>query len=564
MVTLDELRAVPLLASVEDDELREVSAYAADVHLVEGEWLAHEGEQPAFFLLLSGDLEVTKTVGGAEQVISHYHAGDYFGEVPLLLGSTVVANLRAESAVRVLRLDAAGFHGLLVSSEKLAAGILRTMTERVSRLQRLSVETPLETTLIVGHSVDLACYDLRQFLSGNQQGFRWLDPADPVAAALIPPNVQDGPYPAAVLPDGSVLRVPSSRELADRLGLQTAPRLPVYDVVIIGGGPAGLAAAVYGASEGLGTLLVEREAPGGQAGTSSRIENYLGFPTGLSGGELAARALQQARRFGAEVVVTRTARAIHFEGAMPQVMLDGKETVEARTVILATGVAWRSLFVPGAEALVGRGIYYGAARTEALGVRGKDVYLIGGGNSAGQAALFFADYARRVTLLIRASSVEKGMSQYLISQLATKGNVCVELDASVTSVHGEGHLEAITVQRGAAREQSQTERYETDSLFVFIGEDAETDWLPEAIACDGRGYLLTGLDAQTSGKWPLDRDPYLLETSVPGVFAAGDVRHGSIKRVASGVGEGSMAIAFVHQYMAPSESGLWTTPAVPG
>ena len=554
MITPDELRAVPLLAGLQDAELREVAAFAADVHLIAGEWLVHEGEQPAFFLLLSGDLEVSKTVAGAEQVINHYHAGDYFGEVPLLMGSTIVANLRATNPVRVLRLDAAGFHSLLTVSETLAAAILRTMTQRVSHLQRLSVETPLEATLIVGHPADLACYDLRQFLSGNRQEFRWLDPADPGAAALIPQSVQEGPYPAVVLPDGSVLRAPTKREVADRLGLQTAPQHSVYDVVILGGGPAGLAAAVYGASEGLRTLLIEREAPGGQAGTSSRIENYLGFPTGLSGGELAARALQQARRFGTEVVVTRTAQALHLGAAMPQIVLDDAEAVEARTIILATGVEWRSLGVPGAAELVGRGIYYGAARTEALGVRGKDVCLIGGGNSAGQAALFFADYARRVTLLIRASSIEKGMSQYLISQLATKENVCVELEASVAAVHGEGHLEAITVQRGTPSEHSETERYETDSLFVFIGADAETEWLPDAVARDERGYLLTGLDAQASGKWSLDRDPYLLETSVPGVFAAGDVRHGSIKRVASGVGEGSMAIAFVHQYLALTET----------
>ena len=560
MITLDELRTVPLLAGLEEAELREVAAAAADVHLIEGEWLVREGQQPAFFLILSGDLEVSKAFAGAQQIITHYHAGDYAGEIPLLLGSNFIAGLRAVNEVRVLRLDAASFHGLILRSEILAAGILRTMTERVSRLQRLSVESPVGRTLIVGHSSEPACYDLRQFLSGNQVDFRWLDPADPGAAALIPAGVAAGPYPAVVLQDGSILQIPSRREVADRLGLQTGPHLPLYDVVIVGGGPAGLAAAVYGASEGLRTLLIEREAPGGQAGTSSRIENYLGFPAGLSGGELAARALQQARRFGTEVIVTRTAQALTLPSALdptaalPRIVLDGGDVVEARTVVLATGVAWRSLSIPGAEALVGRGVYYGAARTEALGVRNKDVYLIGGGNSAGQAAMFFADYARRVTLLIRASSLQAGMSEYLIRQLAPKGNVCVELEASVVAVHGDGHLEAITVRCGSLPGTSDTERHETDSLFVFIGADAETDWLPEGIACDGRGYLLTGLDAQASGGWHRERDPYLLETTAPGVFAAGDVRHGSIKRVASGVGEGSMAIAFVHQYLALRES----------
>ncbi len=545
MITADELRAVPLLAALPDRALHEVAALAADVHLIEGEWLIREGDQPVFFLLLSGRLEVSKNVAGADQVLNHYRPGDYFGEVPLLLGSPVVANLRAEGDCRVLRLDAAAFHSLLTHSETLAATILKTMTQRVMALQKLSLETPAETTLIVGHPADLACYDLRQFLSGNRHEFRWLDPGDACAAASIPESVGDGPYPSVVLPDGTVLREPSKRELAGRIGLQTEPEQAQYDVVIVGGGPAGLAAAVYGGSEGLKTLLLEREAPGGQAGTSSRIENYLGFPTGLSGGDLAARALQQARRFGTEVVVTRTAKTLESKEGTTRLLLDGGVCLETRTVILATGVEWRTLDVPGAEAFVGQGIYYGAARTEALGVRGKDVYLIGGGNSAGQAAMFFADYARRVTLLIRADSIEKGMSEYLIRQLDTKSNVCAELNASVTAVHGDGHLHAITVCLNGKEEQR-----ETDALFVFIGADAETEWLPDPIACDDHGYLLTGTDAQGSGKWSLDRDPYLLETTLPGVFAAGDVRHGSVKRVASGVGEGSMAIAFVHQYLA--------------
>ena len=560
MITPETLRAVPLLAALTDEELQEVALAVADMHLIEGEWLVQEGETPAFYLLLSGEMEVSKSVAGVEQVISQYHAGDYFGEVPLLLGSAAVANLRATSEARVLRLDATDFHNLLVRSDKLAASIMKTMTRRVADLQRLSVETPVEQTLIVGRPSDLECYDLRQFLSGNRLGFRWLDPGDALAAPLIPHTVGDGPYPAVVYPDGQVFYNPTRRDMALRLGLQTQPEKPLYDVIIVGGGPAGLAAAVYGASEGLRTLMVEREAPGGQAGTSSRIENYLGFPTGLSGAELSGRALQQAKRFGTEVVVTRTAQEIISECEdAPQVVLDGGERVTTRTIILATGVSWRTLWVPGAEALVGRGIYYGAARTEALGVRGKDVYLVGGGNSAGQSALFFADYACQVTLLIRADSIEKGMSQYLIDQLRTKSNITVCLNTSLTAVHGKGRLEAITVRDNTTQAQN---RLETDALFVFIGADAETGWLPDSVACDEHGYVLTGLDAHQSGKWTIERDPYLLETSVPGVFAAGDVRHGSIKRVASGVGEGSMAIAFIHQYLART-SGLPRTEPEP-
>ena len=550
MITPDTLRAVPLFALLPDETLAQIAALAADMHLIEGEWLMREGETPAFFVLLEGQLEVTKRVAGADQVLTHHQAGDYFGEVPLLLGSPDVANVRATSDAQVLRLDAGDFHTLMEKSDPLAASILQTMTRRVADLQRVSVETPVPRTLIVGHPADLECYDLRQFLSGNHQDFHWLNPDNPLAVPLIPEDLRQEPYPAVVLPGGEVLRNPSKRALAEHLGLQITPRQPAYDVVIIGAGPAGLAAAVYGASEGLRTLLVEREAPGGQAGTSSRIENYLGFPTGISGADLGERALQQAQRFGTEIVVTRSAVTIQEECASAQVVLDGGQVVDTRAIILATGVAWRSLWVPGAEPLVGKGIYYGAARTEAMGVRGKDVFLIGGGNSAGQAAMFFADYAQRVTLLIRASSLERGMSQYLIDQLRTKANISVCLNCSVTAVHGDSHLEAISV----CDSQSGIEkRLNTDALFVFIGADAKTDWLPGTIACDDRGYLLTGLDALQSGKWTIKRDPYLLETSVPGVFAAGDVRHGSIKRVASGVGEGSMAIAFVHQYLALDE-----------
>jgi thioredoxin reductase (NADPH) len=547
MITPELLHSIPLFATLKEEYLEELAASAADMHLVAEEWLVSEGEHPAFYVLISGDIEASKWVGGVLQVLSHYHAGDFFGETALLLGSPAVANLRALNEARVLRLDEAGFHDLMNVSEKIAATILQTMTRRVVRLQEIGAQVSIARTLLIGRPVDLECYDLRQFLNGNQIAYRWIDPDNPNTSHAIPPEAAEGPYPLLVLPDGIVLKNPRRRELADRLGLQTMPTRSVYDVVIVGGGPAGLAAAVYGASEGLETLMIEREAPGGQAGTSSRIENYLGFPTGLSGDDLSARALQQARRFGAEIVVARSVRSLHSEADRHCVDLDADTTVQARTILLATGVAWRTLATPGADALVGRGIYYGAARTEALSVRDKDVYLIGGGNSAGQAAMFFTSYARSVTLLIRAASIEAGMSQYLIDQLGTRENISVHLNTQVIAVHGSTHLEAITVQNAVAGTE---ERLVTDSLFVFIGADAETDWLPPQIARDSRGYLLTGLDVRTAGNWKLSRDPYLLETSVPGIFAAGDVRHGSVKRVASGVGEGSMAIAFIHQYLA--------------
>ena len=322
------------------------------------------------------------------------------------------------------------------------------------------------------------------------------------------------------------------------------PHDAAYDVAIIGGGPAGLAAAVYGGSEGLRTIMIEREAPGGQAGTSSRIENYLGFPAGVSGDDLANRALQQAKRFGTEILVTRNVIGIESADGCHTIALDGGDRMEARAIVIATGVSWRKLDADGAADLIGRGVYYGAAQTEALGTRGKDVYLIGGGNSAGQAAMFFANYARSVTLLVRGSSLEKSMSFYLIRQLHTKHNISVETGTTVLAVSGTAHIESITTRIEATGE---TQTRPADALFAFIGADAETAWIPEVLDRDARGYLKTGHDL---ANWTLARPPFLLETSVPGIFAAGDVRSTSVKRVASSVGEGSMVISFIHQYLA--------------
>jgi thioredoxin reductase (NADPH) len=302
---------------------------------------------------------------------------------------------------------------------------------------------------------------------------------------------------------------------------------------------------VYGASEGLRTLVIEREAPGGQAGTSSRIENYLGFPNGVSGDELASRALQQARRLGAEILVTRGVEGL--DPATREVHLDGGERVRARSVIIATGVSWRRLVIEGFDRLIGKGIYYGAARSEASSTHGQDVFLIGAGNSAGQAALHFANHARQVTLVVRGDSLEKSMSRYLVEQIAGKANIAARLRCEVQAAHGPGHLEAIDI---ADRGQGTVTTHECGGLFVFIGADADTGWLPPEVMRDKNGYVLTGDDVLKSGRWTHSRDPFLLECSVPGVFACGDVRLSPIKRVAAAVGEGSMAIAFVHQYLA--------------
>jgi thioredoxin reductase (NADPH) len=561
MITAELLRDVPLLAEVPDAELAVIAARAADIRLRANDWLIQEGEVPAFFIVISGRLNVFKSIGGVERLITHYDAGSYGGEVPILLGSPAIASLRAAEASRICRLDPSDFRELIVACPLLNSQLLQVMATRINGLQQLAIEAPVATVTIIGHRFDLACHALRDFLTRNHVAFRWHDPRDAEARIGLSPVPQpDEAFPVVRFADGSTLTTPSFRDVATRLGLQTTPSPGIYDVAIIGGGPSGLAAAVYGASEGLRTILVERDAPGGQAGTSSRIENYLGFPTGVSGDELGARALQQAKRFGVEILVARQATGIADvkAGSAHAVELDGGDRIDVRTIVLATGVAWRELEVPGADALIGRGVYYGAARTEALGTRGRDIFLIGGGNSAGQAAMFFADYARTVTLLCRGHSLAASMSHYLIEQLATKPNVAVRVRSRVVNVEGADQLEAIVVEN---RDTGEQRREPTDALFVFIGADAETSWVPPAIIRDRRGYVCTGRDvldlvAASQGRWPLARDPYLLETSMPGVFAAGDVRHGSIKRVASGVGEGSMAIAFVHQYLAEQASSF--------
>lgn len=398
---------------------------------------------------------------------------------------------------------------------------------------------------IVGERYDAQGRALRDFLDRNGFSFEWVTPDDPSIESRIPGYERiEGRYPAVLLEGGSLLVKPERRELARRLGLTTNPSLAEYDAVIIGGGPAGLAAAVYGASEGLRTLMIERAAPGGQAGTSSRIENYLGFPNGVAGGELAGRALAQAKRFGVEILVTRS--AIDIDPATRVTELDGGEVVRAKTIIVATGVSWRRIQLEGFERLTGRGIYYGASQREASTLAGLDVFLVGAGNSAGQAAMFFSNYARLVTLVVRGSSLEKSMSHYLIEQLASRSNIKVRLGSEVTAVHGSDHLEAIDVTESAI---SETEQVNAAALYIFIGADAETAWLPDSLGRDERGYLLTGDDVLKSGRWSGQRDPYLLETTVPGIFACGDVRYRSIKRVAAAVGEGSMAIALVHQFL---------------
>jgi thioredoxin reductase (NADPH) len=551
VITPEDVAKIPLLARLPAEDRALLASRAADIKLHAGEWLIREGELPEFFVLLDGELDVIKTVGGEDQVVTTFEPGTYFGDVSLLLGAAAVAGLRARGDARVMRVDPADFQSLVADHPEISAEMQRTTAGRVGQLQQLAMDAPADVVRVIGRNEVAACHELRDFLTRNRITHEWLDLDDPVAEAHIPQDVRAIPTcPVVLLPDDETMVEPDLRAVAERLGMRTAPSSDSYDLAIVGGGPAGLAAAVYGASEGLRTLVVEQIAPGGQAGTSSKIENYLGFPGGISGDDLSHRAWQQATRFGADFVIARRVTGIRCPQDGRALVLDGGEEVRCRALVLATGVSWRRLAVPGLDRFTGRGVFYGAARTEAAGTSGKDIYLVGGGNSAGQAAAYFADYAKRVTILIRGESLAATMSQYLIDHLANQANVTIEPFTEVIEGRGDEYLTAIVTKNVRTGEERERR---TDALFVFIGADAETNWLPAEIARDPTGYLLAGRDVPTGdgdASWPLKREPAFLETSVPGIFAAGDVRCGSVKRVAAGVGEGSMSVAFVHQYLA--------------
>ena len=414
---------------------------------------------------------------------------------------------------------------------------------------------PFEGIRVLGNRWSPASHNIKDFLARNRVPYQWLDietaAADSEIRGLINllEEEETKTLPLVIFPNGLRLRQPTNAELAEHAGLKTRAAAAFYDLAIVGGGPAGLAAAVYGASEGLRTVIIEREAPGGQAGMSSHIDNYLGFPSGLSGRDLARRAVDQARRFGVEIL-SAEATAVWLDGQYRYLRLADGAELSCHALLVATGVQWRKLEAPGVERLTGRGIYYGAAMTEAMSTRDEDVYVVGGANSAGQAAMYFSKYARRVIMLVRGPSLADSMSQYLINQLKATANIHIEFNSSIVEAHGEDHLEAISVHCSVTNEVNKVP---ANSLFIMIGAAPNTDWLANIVERDERGFILSGPALMRDGKrpkgWQLGRDPGLLETSVPGVFVVGDVRHGSVKRVASGVGEGSIAISFVHQYL---------------
>jgi thioredoxin reductase (NADPH) len=412
-------------------------------------------------------------------------------------------------------------------------------------------EQAVTRTQVVGHRWSARSFEVRDFLARNSVPYHWLTSEEPEGQRLLAAaGVDVTRIPLVVTPEGDYLVDPSIGELAARVGLSTTPAISFYDVVIVGGGPAGLGAAVYAASEGLRTVLVERQATGGQAGQSSRIENYLGFPDGVTGAQLTDRARRQAHKFGAEILTTRDVVGLDVRASSRAVRFADRGEVVSHAVLLATGISYRKLAVPDADALTGRGVFYGSAATEAPGCAGEDVYVVGGANSAGQAAVFLSRHARRVTLLVRADSLEHAMSYYLIRQIEEIPNIEVRVNTEVIAVHGGGHLEELTLCNNRAGTQDTVG---AGYLFVFIGAEPRTEWLEGVVARDTRGFVLTGPDLLLDGRrprgWDVDRDPYYLEASAPGVFAAGDVRANSVKRVASAVGEGAMAIQLLHSYL---------------
>ena len=552
MVTAEELAICAIFECLEPAERQRFAERAADVKLAAGEWLVREGETASFYILLEGYTHAVKEIMGKERYIGESKPGSFFGEIPVMLLSPSFISVRAKTDARLARFTPQQLFEMVQSSEKCAATIMKAMMDRLGNVGQFAKDTPTSRVLIVGTQYDEDCREIRHFLSANRIPYEWIDQAkEPERVPTCMLDRAGGPIlsPAVVVDRESCVGIPTVRNVANALGISTAPKQEEYDVVVVGAGPAGLAAGVYGASEGLKVLIVEKSAAGGQAGTSSRIENYLGFPNGISGDELSERATKQAERFGAEIAMTRTVDSLFkLENGRYCVELDGGDRVTSRVVVLATGVEWRRLEAEGVEQFRGRGVYYGASRDESYNIMGKKIFVVGGGNSAGQAAMWFSHYASDVIVLVRGEGLKLTMSQYLIEQIANRKNIKIAPYTEVIRAEGDEHLERVTFRRRVPGEEEIVITKDVDALFVMIGAKANTGWLPAELQRNSAGYLCTGRDLTT---WKdTTRAAFPLETNLPGVFCAGDVRSDSIKRVSSGVGEGSMAIAFIHQFLA--------------
>ncbi len=512
----------------------------------DGEVLFRAGQQDMqFFVIKSGTVDILDISGGEPRRVVLHQPGEFTGDVSHVTGGRAVVTAVARGDCEVFAIATDSLRRILDDCPDLSDIILQAF---IARRQLLHASKDFTGLRVIGSRYSADTFRVREFLAKNRVLFTWTDvEADPQVDRLLKQfGVSEADTPVVACGRMLLLRNPSNRELADAIGIRRPLEQAVYDLAVVGGGPAGLAAAVYGASEGLRTVVLERLAPGGQAGSSMRIENYLGFPTGLTGSELADRAVLQANKFGARIAVPTPVKALAFDQAYPVVQLDGGETVTAKCLLIATGADYRRLDVEGCAQYEGRGVYYAATPNEVQQCRGAVVVVVGGGNSAGQAAVFLAGQARQVLLLIRGDDLSKSMSSYLARRIEATPNIELCCHTTIRRMTGDGQLGAVETFNNAT---GQGRTVETPAVFSFIGAVPRTDWLPREVETDPKGFVRTGAALAQSPHWTAGRQPFLLETSRPGVFAAGDVRAGSIKRVASAVGEGAMAVQFVHEYL---------------
>jgi thioredoxin reductase (NADPH) len=551
--------AKPILLSVDDDpdvlraiELDLRSQYGAEYRVI-------GSDSPERALDLLRQLKVRNDSVAlllADQRMPHTDGVEFLQQAMAIFPAAKRALLTAyaDTNAAISAINEAGIHYFFMKPWDPPTEHLYPQLDDLLDDWRASFRPTFQGIRVLGTRWSPRSYELRDFLARNHVPYQWIDvelsAGDPETKRLLEALGSDASsLPVVLFPDGTKLLESVPAKVAQKVGLRTRAQTSFYDLAIVGGGPAGLAAAVYGASEGLHTVMIEREAPGGQAGMSSRIENYLGFPSGLSGADLARRAVVQAQRFGVEILA-QEAVGVRREDSYRIIKMADANEISCHALMIATGVQWKRLEAPGVDRLQGAGIYYGGGATEALSCKGEVVYVVGGANSAGQAAMNFAKYAERVVILVRGTSLSSTMSQYLIDQVQKTPNIQLWTHASVADAHGEAHLEELSI---LCSDTGKVERVPANAMFIFIGALPRTDWLADVVQRDERGFLLTGPDLLHDGQrpsaWALDRDPFLLETNVPGIFAVGDVRHGSIKRVASGVGEGSVAVQFIHQYL---------------
>jgi thioredoxin reductase (NADPH) len=534
--------------TLDEAQIAEIGGFAAAVPrwYRDGQTLVAVGERDfGLFLVKSGEVEIVDHSGDEPKTIVVHRQGQFTGDVSLLTGAPAMVSAVARGDCEVYELSNDALRRVLNQRPALGDILLQAFIAR----RQLLRESPEFTGLrVIGSRYSSDTFRIRDFLAKNRVVFTWLDvETDPQVDRLLKQfGVTEADTPVVSCGRKLLLRNPSNRHLADAIGIHRSLEQTLYDLAVVGAGPAGLAAAVYGASEGLRTVMLERTAPGGQAGSSMRIENYLGFPTGLTGSELAGRALLQANKFGAHLSVPTPVTRLAFEQNYPIVHVDGGESIATKCLLIATGVDYRRLGVEGCEQFEGRGVYYAATPAEAQLCEGSEVLVVGGGNSAGQAAVFLAEYARRVLLLIRGDDLCKNMSSYLVHRIEQTPNIELLRSTTIQRMEGDGHLSAVAVVNNQTGEERTVE---TPAVFSFIGAVPRTDWLPPEIERDAKGFVRTGPDLTQSPHWTARRPPFLLETSHAGVFAAGDVRSGSAKRVASAVGEGAMAVMLVHEYL---------------